>query len=242
MRLGARHVVGRIGARRQAEAFQQEGGLQTILAGVGHHRRAARRGAGQAVGEEALTERLAGHQPVAHDAQRLRRAAAHGLGLGADAADGQSAFQQAVGVVLVLDGQVEQHPFADQHLGQRREEPGAQAVGIQRRHHHQRRIALLGQLGQQVGLQQLGTAQVLQQTLAQLGGPARPAAHHQRRAQRAFQGAHPLGNGRRGEVQARGRLLEAAAFDHGPESLRLSRVQLHDRARIKKMFVYPKKP
>ena len=95
-------------------------------------------------------------------------------------------------MILVLDGEIEQGPLADQHLGQRRKEPGAQAVGIERRDHDQWRIAALGEVRQQIGLEQGGAFEVLQQALTGFGGSAGSTAHNQRAAQRTLQCAHPL--------------------------------------------------
>ena len=95
-------------------------------------------------------------------------------------------------MILVLDGEIEQNPLADQHLGQRWKEPGPQAVGIERRDHDQRRIAALGEVRQQIGLEQGGTFEVLQQALSGFGRSAGPAAHDQRAAQRTLQCAYPL--------------------------------------------------
>ena len=95
-------------------------------------------------------------------------------------------------MVLVFDRQIEQHAFLDQHVGQRRKEPGAQAVGIESGDHHQRRVTAFGQVGHQVGFKQGGPLEVLQQPLAYFGRTAGAAAHHQSIAQGAFQRSHPL--------------------------------------------------
>ncbi len=137
-------------------------------------------------------------------------------------------------MILVLHRQVQQHPLADQHLGEGREEPGTQAVGIERRDHHQRGIAAFGQIGQQVGFQQRGTFEVLQQTLPSFGGPTWPAAHHQRAAERALQRANPLRDGRRGQVQTLRCLLEAAGTDDAAKRLGLLWVEIHAVRQIRK--------
>ncbi len=130
-------------------------------------------------------------------------------------------------MVLILDDQVEQYLLANQHLGQRREEPGAQGVGIQRGDHHQRRVAAFGEFGHQVGFEQSRTLEVLQQALAGRGGATGPAAYHQGAAECAFQRTHPLRNRRRGEVQPCGGLFEAAGLDDEAEGLSLPGIEIH---------------
>ncbi len=131
-------------------------------------------------------------------------------------------------MVLVLDSEIEQHPLADQHLGQRRKEPGTQAVGIECRDHHQRCIAALGQIGQQIRLEQRGALEVLQQALSGFGGTAGPTAYHQGAAQRTLQRTHALRNGRRRQMQPLRSLLEATGANDGTEGFGLLRIEIHD--------------
>src|SRR5690606_28547461 len=151
----------------------------------------------------------------------------HGFGFGADTADGQAGFQQAVGVVLILDVQIQQHSLTQQHFGQCWEEPGAEAVGIQRRYDYQRRIAALGQVGEQIGFEQGGAFEILQQPLTDFGWPAGAAAYDQGIAQGAFQSAYTLRNRRRRQVQELGGLLETAGPDDSAEGLGLPGVEIH---------------
>ncbi|KOT24671.1 hypothetical protein DM47_5137 [Burkholderia mallei] len=227
VRVRARHVMARKRAVRQAELVPQKRRLQRVAPAVRDDGRLARALAGEALREPARGEFLRGDQPVAHRAERRREAAAHRLALRRHAADRHAAFEQRECVILILDDQLEQHPLAREHRSERGQEPRAEAVRVERDRDRDRRAALGFELRLQIDLQQRHPAQVLQHALAVGRRPARPRAQQQRRAEARLQRPHALRDGRRGHVQPRGRLLEAAGIGDGDERRRLFRIDRH---------------
>jgi hypothetical protein len=147
-----------------------------------------------------------------------------------------AAAQPFAGVVLVVDHDVEQRVVVLAEAGQRGDEPGGQAVGVDG---HPQGDALArrggragrgrrrqrGQVVSQRVLEQGHRLGMAAQPRPQFGGGAGLATHHQHRAQAVLDLAHALRHRRRRDVQRPRGALEAAFAHHGGHRGQQGRVQ-----------------
>jgi hypothetical protein len=130
-------------------------------------------------------------------------------------------------VILIVDGQIEQHVFLQQDFGERGKKPCGQGVRVHGGGDVQQGFVGAREIAGEIVFEQGGAPQILQQTLAHLRRTARPRAHDQWVAQPCFERPHTLRYRRRREIQPHSGLLEAAGFDDRADGGGLSRVEVH---------------
>ncbi len=174
------------------------------------------------MGKVAGHEVRAGGGVVAQAAERADLAAGHRFLQRGDGGHHPAAAQPVGGVVLVVDGDVEQRVRSPGEAGGGGHEPGAEAVGVDgdvQRHRGRARVAEAGQPLHQVAFQHAHQFDMPAEPGALLGGRAGGAVLDQHGAEPFLQEAHPLrdGRGRDGE-RPRG-LVETAGADDGGDGL-----------------------
>ena len=102
------------------------------------------------------------NQPVAHRAEPFRETTAHGCRFGRNAADRETGGEQRVGVILIVDGQIQQDVFPQKDLGERGEKPRGERIRVDGRGDVQQRFIGACQIAGKVVFEQGGTPQVLQ--------------------------------------------------------------------------------
>lgn len=133
-------------------------------------------------------------------------------------------------VVLVVDGQVEQHVFLQQDVGEGGEKPRRQCVRIDGGGDADERFVGTCKVAGEIVFEQGSAPQILQQTLTHLRRTAWPRAYDQRVAEPCFERPHTLRYRRRREIQPHSGLLETAGFDDRADGGGLSGVEVHGSA------------
>ena len=119
-------------ARRQIEVLLQKGLVHIIEMIECHHRRFQQRRAGHPVGEIALGKLLRGDEQVVEGTELIDQATGQRLRLNTDRADHFAAAQTFLGPGLVFHLQVQPNRGVGKHAGERGQQPGGQAVGVDR--------------------------------------------------------------------------------------------------------------
>ena len=223
--------VARVGGLAQPEVLQQKNILQPVFAVEDHGRRGQHAVHRQPTALPLHRGYQCGrpHTAVAHHAQRLGHATTHRPRQRGHAAQHVAAFQRIVGVILVIDDDVNQQAVRGQQWGHARQKPGGHAVGVDGHAQGLPRVVAIAtapiEALQHIGLHQPHLPHMGQQSLASNRGPNGFATHQQPLTNGLFQRLDAQRHRRQRHVQSLGSRLKAALLGYGGQGIELTRIE-----------------
>lgn len=169
----------------------------------------------QSFGEPGLSKGRCCPGPVAHTAQVGHRTTLHGFGLGAHAAHDLSILEQPVGLILIIDPDIEQNARVAQQGQDNPGKPGGEAIGVDAKSQGGPAVFAAGShVLVEILLQLPDLEKMFEQQLARPGWGRRYRPGEQDLAGLFFQQPDALGNRRLRQIERFGSFIEAALVEY----------------------------